>query len=61
MSEQDDEVTTYLELLFGRHEVQEATPGVYQHTFTPPDMTMEDVMRLLSRIPTEEVSHAKNS
>jgi hypothetical protein len=60
MSEQEqahDEAPNYLALLFSRHEVHEVMPGIYQHTFTPPEMTMADLARLLSKIPPEEVSH----
>ncbi len=38
-----------------KHEVSETEPGVYTHVFTPPEMTMEDVMRLLSRPPNPKL------
>jgi hypothetical protein len=36
------------------HEVTEVEPGVYTHVFTPPEMTLQDVIELLNSIPTPD-------
>ena len=49
-----DELEKILEVLKAmKHEVSEVEPGVYMHTFTPPEMTMEDLARLLMQLPDE--------
>ena len=50
-----DELEKMLETLKAtKHEVTEVEPGVYTHVFTPPEMTMEDVARLLMQLPAGE-------
>ena len=50
-----NELEKILEMLKAtKDEVTEVEPGIYQHVFTPPEITMEEVARLLMQLPAEE-------